>query len=303
MPNIVLQLIVVSGIILLLSALVPIKRIYAMLPSGTTRNIWVCLGSLIGLSSAGYLLFLRLNAQEGPDHYEDWLVALVFLSAATFVFIVCLLSHSTAKDVSRIALLEVAATIDPVTELFNRRHIMSLLAKECTRSIRVKSPLSILLIDIDSFKKINDTYGHQTGDYVLKELATLIASDVWPLKVVGRYGGEEFLILLPDTPSSQAAQLAERIRSTVESASISLNGEHIVSPTVSIGVSTAYGWQESPGDLIAIADEALYTAKSTGRNRVCHGFEKTSQRGSQLAIVCGKSTAKEPVRTLSARAK
>ena len=303
MPNIVLQFIVVSGIVLLLSALVPIKRIYAMLPSGATRTIWVYLGSLICLSSAGYLLFLRLNSQEGPDHHEDWLIALVFLTAATVVFIVCLLSHSTAKDVARIASLEVAATIDPVTELFNRRHIMSLLAKECTRSIRDKSPFSILLIDIDSFKKINDTYGHQTGDYVLKELATLIASVEWPLKTVGRYGGEEFLVLFPDTPSSQAAQIAESMRSIVEAASISLNGEHIVSPTVSIGVSTAYGWQESPGDLIAIADEALYTAKSTGRNRVCHGFEKTGRRGSQLAIVCGKSPAQEPVLTLSARAK
>lgn len=303
MPNIVLQFIVVSGIILLLSALVPIKRIYAMLPPGTTRTIWAHLGSLICLSSAGYLLFLRINAQAGPDHQEDWLVSLIFLSAATAVFILCLLSHSTAKDVSRIASLEWAATIDPVTELFNRRHITSLLAKECTRSAHDKSPFSVLLIDIDSFKKINDTYGHQTGDYVLKQLATLIASVEWPLKTVGRYGGEEFLVLLPDTPSSQAAQIAEHIRSVVESASIVLNGEPIVSPTVSIGVSTAYGWQESPGDLIAIADEALYTAKTTGRNRVCHGFEKTSQRGSQLAIVCGASTSGESVLTLAARAK
>ena len=302
MPNIVLQLIVVSGIILLLSALVPIKRICAMLPSGGTRTTWVCLGSLICLSSAGYLLFLRLNSQEGPDHHEDWLVSLVFLSAATVVFIVCLLSHSTAKDVSRIASLERAATIDPVTELFNRRHITSLLAAECTRSIDDKSPFSILLIDIDSFKKINDTYGHQTGDYVLRQLAAVIASVEWPLKTVGRYGGEEFLVLLPDAPSSQAAQIAERMRSIVESASISLNGEHIVSPTVSIGVSTANGWQGSPGDLIAIADEALYTAKTTGRNRVCHGFEQITRKVTQLAIVNGASASHESVLTLSARA-
>jgi diguanylate cyclase (GGDEF)-like protein len=303
MPNIVLQLIIVSGIILLLSALVPIKRICAMLPSGATRTTWVCLGSLICLSSAGYLLFLWINSQEGPDHHEDWLVSLVFLSAATVVFIVCLLSHSTAKDVSRIASLERAATIDPVTELFNRRHITSLLAKECTRSAHDKSPLSILLIDIDRFKKINDTYGHQTGDYVLKELATLIASVEWPLRTVGRYGGEEFLVVLPNTSASQAAQVAECVRSTAESASIALNGEQIVSPTVSIGVSTAYGWQESPGDLVAIADEALYTAKTTGRNRVCHGVEKTRQTGSQLAIVCGAPASQEVVLTLSARAK
>ncbi len=138
---------------------------------------------------------------------------------------------------------------------------------------------------------------------MLKLLATLVASVEWPLKTVGRYGGEEFLVLLPDTPSSQAAQVAELIRSVVESASIVLNGEPIVSPTVRNGVSTAYGWQESPGDLIAIADKALYTAKSTGRNRVCHGYEKTSQRGGQLAIVCGAPTSQEVVLTLSARAK
>ena len=303
MPNIVLQLIVLSGVILLLGALLPIKRIYAMLPSGATRRIWVYLGCLICLSCAGYLLFLRINSLEGLDHHEDWLVSLVFLSAAIFVFIVCLLSHSTAKDVSRIATLEWAATIDPVTELFNRRHIMSLLAKECARSIRDRSPFSILLIDVDNFKKINDAYGHQTGDYVLKELAALIASVESSSKIVGRHGGEEFLVLLPNTPSSPAGQIAERMRSVVESSSISLNGERIVSPTISIGVSTAYGWQESPEELIAIADEALYAAKSTGRNRVCHGFEQTRQKVNQLAIVCSTPPSQESVLTLPVRAK
>src|SRR5271154_3338928 len=122
------------------------------------------------------------------------------MTGALFVVLVCNLAHHTAKDVSRLSLLESVASVDPVTELYNRRHIMAVLDAEGIRSTGNNSPLSILLMDVDNFKKINDTYGHQAGDVVLKEMATLIAAASGS-RLVGRYGGEEFLVLLPDQNS------------------------------------------------------------------------------------------------------
>lgn len=145
-----------------------------------------------------------------------------------------------------------AASIDPVTELYNRRHIMALLDIECSRCCRSQSPLSILLIDVDSFKAINDRYGHHAGDSALKHIATLIATGVPESRFVGRYGGEEFLVLLPKIASATAAVLAESLRTKIETTPISCGENNAISSTVSIGVATAFGWQESSKQLIAL---------------------------------------------------
>jgi diguanylate cyclase (GGDEF)-like protein len=265
---------------LLVAALLPIKRIHALLEPGRTRATWSILGSLIGFSGLGCLIFLRINVTEGSNHHEDWLISLILLSAAVFVLTVCMLSLSTAKDVSRIASLELAASIDPVTELYNRRHIMSLLDSECARSSRHQSPLSLLLLDVDSFKAINDAHGHHAGDNVLRNIAQLIAAAVPDSRFVGRYGGgEEFLILLPGVGSSKAAMVAEALRRQIESTPISSGENKTISSTVSIGVATTFGWQESSKQLIAIADDALYMAKASGRNAVRHVFEPHRDEG------------------------
>jgi len=269
MPNIIVQLISILGIALLLAAFVPIKHIHEMLPSGLTRKIWVALAFLIGFSIVIYLLFLWLNYTEGPDRHEDWLVSLMCLSAAIFVFSVCIVSYNTAKDVSRIAALELAVIIDPLTELYNRRHILSLLERECSRSRSLGSALSILLLDIDRFKKINDTHGHQAGDIVLKEFSSLLAAIQHESCLIGRYGGEEFLVLLPDTTCAEAAQVAERFRHMMESTKIMLDKKGEVPTTVSIGVASSSVFDETPHELIAQADKALYAAKANGRNNVC----------------------------------
>jgi len=163
------------------------------------------------------------------------------------------------------------------TELYNRRHIMDVLDTECIRSCSHNSPLSILLMDVDNFKKINDTYGHQAGDVVLKEMGVLITAASGS-RLIGRYGGEEFLVLLPQEDAANAWVTAERIRAVIEAATVVYDGEPIISPTLSIGIATTFGWKEKPEDLVGLADEALYAAKSAGRNRTCHAFESSGRR-------------------------
>jgi diguanylate cyclase (GGDEF)-like protein len=257
-----------------------------MLPRGLPRSTWRSMGILITLSAAGVAVFLRINIAEGPNHHEDWLVSLVFLAASIFVFTVCTLALHTAKDLSKIADLEFAAIVDPVTELFNRRHIMALLDAQCHHSSEHNSSFSVLLIDIDNFKTINDTFGHRAGDIVLKELGRVIAKIIPDSRYIGRYGGEEFLIILPQSASSEAWAVAEHLRTEVESTIIAYEGRPISSPTISIGIATAFGWKETSEDLIEIADEALYSAKDAGRNRVCHAFESSGrQLNSRFAVV------------------
>jgi diguanylate cyclase (GGDEF)-like protein len=218
-----------------MASFAPIRRIHKMLPPSGTRLVWTSL-IIIGFCVSGFLVFLAINFTEGPDHHEDWLISLVFLSAATFIFIVCILSHSTAKDVSRIASLELAASIDPVTNTYNRLHIRALLDTECSRSSRNRTPVSVLLLDIDRFKMVNDTYGHAAGDLVLQRLGGLLQESVEGSRYIGRYGGDEFLIILPNTASSLAFSGAERIRALAEETSISYALEALTPVTISIGV-------------------------------------------------------------------
>jgi diguanylate cyclase (GGDEF)-like protein len=269
MPNTICQLILILGILLLAASFVPIRRIYEMLPSGLTRKTWVGLAFLIGFSIVSYLLFLWFHSTKGVDTREDWLVSSICLSSAIFVLGVCLISHSTANHVSRIAELELAVTIDPLTELYNRQHILSLLEQQCSRSKSMHSPLSILLLDIDGFKKINDTHGHQVGDFVLKEFSRLFAAIQHESCFIGRYGGEEFLILLKDTSRFRAAEAAERLRYLIESTTITLANNDAIPATASIGIATSATFDETPHELIALADKALYSAKANGRNKVC----------------------------------
>jgi diguanylate cyclase (GGDEF)-like protein len=268
MPNIIFQVIIIVGILLLLAAFMPLRGILEILPAGLTRRAWIGLGFLVSSSIVGYVLFFCINDTEGPDHHEDWLISLIFLSVSIFVLSVCWISYHTAKEVSKIAELELAVLTDPLTELYNRRHILSLLEKECMRCKFLQSPFSVLLLDIDSFKQINDQYGHQAGDFVLREFSRVLTMQ-HDSCFVGRYGGEEFLILLPDTSDFKASQSAERLRYVIESTTIMLENKNEIPVTVSIGVATSSSFNETSHELISLADKALYAAKRAGRNNVC----------------------------------
>lgn len=165
------------------------------------------------------------------------------------------------------ARLEALATTDELTGLSNRRLFEQLLALEHQRTIRYKTPLSIALVDVDNFKDVNDTYGHQMGDEVLRNLGTLIHSAIRTTDLAARYGGEEICILLPHTPLAGAMELAERLRILVEQATHIL-GDHTISKTISIGVACSLSGEETSAELLKRADEALYAAKRSGRNRV-----------------------------------
>jgi diguanylate cyclase (GGDEF)-like protein len=234
-----------------------------MLPEGVVRSMWFALGQLILVAICGYFVFLCLITNEGPDQYEDLLISSIFLTAAVFTAVICRMSYSTAKDISRIALLEYHARIDSLTELFNRGYTMLLLQKAC----RSSSPrLSVLLLDIDGFKEINDTFGHQAGDTVLQRFASLLTSLHAEPSFAGRYGGDEFVVVLPHTDMTEACAIAARIREAAETIDF---GERSLPITVSIGVAASNGLSRLEADeLLARADEALYRAKRGGRNQV-----------------------------------
>jgi diguanylate cyclase (GGDEF)-like protein len=160
------------------------------------------------------------------------------------------------------------ATLDALTRLPNRRHLIESAERELERALRHRRALSIVVLDLDHFKRINDRFGHQAGDAVLVEAAARLTRGTRSHDFSGRYGGEEFLMVLPETPPTQAALLAERLRSSFEAEPVSHQG-WIIPLTASFGVSgLVEGERSTLDELVSQADQALYEAKHRGRNRV-----------------------------------
>jgi len=161
------------------------------------------------------------------------------------------------------------AFIDDVTELHNARYLHHQIEHELRRAERYRSPLSILFLDLDHFKHVNDRCGHLVGSRSLRELGGVLASCVREVDTVARYGGDEFTIILADTPLETAMRVAERIRRQVEATSLDGGRHGEFSVSVCIGVSSFPEHGQSREALLAAADQAMYRAKSMGRNRVC----------------------------------
>src|SRR5262245_55176512 len=177
--------------------------------------------------------------------------------------------------------LALMSYVDAVTEVANRRSFEEELKMEWRRSTRSKSPLSLLMADIDGFKAYNDALGHQAGDHSLKKVASVIGECVGRAgDIVARYGGEEFAVLLPDTDTKGASVLAERIRAAVEERNIWHPAIPLGRLTISIGAATMTGHEAGDASvLVKAADEALYKAKRDGRNLV-----RVAQNNSQLPM-------------------
>jgi diguanylate cyclase (GGDEF)-like protein len=178
-----------------------------------------------------------------------------------------------ARELNSVHLkLHKMATVDNLTGIKNRKSIISSIKEEISRLHRhnnemVTAPLSVIMIDVDDFKSINDNYGHLVGDHVLRDIAQLIDETLREHDLIGRYGGEEFLVLLPDTEQKGAELLAERVRHEVEVFNFTHEGEKIPL-TVSLGVHTMSKEKTDYEEVIKQADNALYQAKRAGRNRV-----------------------------------
>lgn len=167
--------------------------------------------------------------------------------------------------------LEQQAHTDSLTGLNSRGYFMHLAELELNRAVRYGNELSIFMLDIDFFKQVNDSYGHKVGDTVLKKLADVCRNTLREVDVIGRVGGEEFAVLLPETDMARAVEVAERLRSDIENAKISRASGLPVHITVSIGVAFLRSKDENLDVLLNKADKALYEAKKSGRNRVCVG--------------------------------
>ena len=161
------------------------------------------------------------------------------------------------------------SVIDQLTGLYNRRYMNNQLEQLIQRSQMGGRPVSVVMADIDHFKAVNDTYGHDVGDEVLQEVAKRLKVNSRVMDVVCRPGGEEFMVIMPDTPGDLACAAAERIRRSVAAEPFIVNsGAREISITLSAGVSTINGAHDTIADLTKRADTALYQAKSAGRNRV-----------------------------------
>ena len=175
----------------------------------------------------------------------------------------------TAELQEKNVMLQNLANMDGLTEVHNHRFFQNFLEKELQRSKRYNTPLSLIIADIDHFKKFNDTYGHQTGDFILKEYCLVSKAKIRQYDLIARYGGEEFVYVLPETDLTEAKAVAEKIRKNVES-HIFNDGSKDYSVSISLGVASFN--LENPDlekdQLIEYADKALYVAKKNGRNRV-----------------------------------
>jgi diguanylate cyclase (GGDEF)-like protein len=170
--------------------------------------------------------------------------------------------------------LEHLANTDPLTGTYNRRSIVALCEKEVQRSLRTGQPFSLVMLDLDHFKRINDSHGHEAGDAALLAVADKLRNTLRDVDVLGRWGGEEFVVLLPAADSGAALFVAQRLRSSIEALSVAaLNGEAYPEGvrsaiTISLGVATYEGGADNLEALLHRCDEALYQAKAAGRNRV-----------------------------------
>lgn len=253
----------VSGTLMLLSAA-------AMLTPGPrlqpARYLFTLACGGHGLLLLASSLVLLLGKPHLPDPERTWAVAqfvmlesIVVLVMRAFGVLMLVNAHITAE-------LRHFAERDPLTNVFNRRTFMQLLDKFVKLMQRMNSPLSLLAIDLDHFKRINDSWGHGSGDQALRHFVRVASEHLRSDHVMGRMGGEEFLIFLPNTSRDNAAKVAERLRAQVEAQTVA-DARGPIALTVSIGV-TEIKPQESQEAVLQRADQAMYQAKANGRNRV-----------------------------------
>ena len=224
----------------------------------------VLMGAVLLLRSASAPLFAQ---QESHRAWIDTVQMLTFMVSCIGVLVTSVGFLFMGKDRADQRNLRLAAQ-DELTGLANRRATIAALEREVARSRRTRQPLALMMVDVDHFKQVNDRHGHLAGDAVLRSICGTLVQRVRAQDTVGRYGGEEFLVVLPDTPRAGAARLAQELCAAVQATPCPWNGKTIA-VTVSIGVFGGLLEAQDQWDLLLhAADSALYRAKASGRNRV-----------------------------------
>ena len=269
--NLVATGLVLAGALILVAAIAPVRQLMTQLSTSPLRQRWSVMAGLIGLFLFGYLGY-AMAFWNRHEELLDLIVPTVFLGGACFVWLTANLSLQTAVDMRRVSRLEQEVVTDSLTGVFNRRYLDNRLIEELGRSRRYGFPLSAIFLDIDHFKRVNDTHGHPAGDVVLVSIAKIIAGGLRDTDVAARYGGEEFVVLTPHTSLQGATEVAQRLIDAI--------GEHtFILPaaagslrvTCSAGVTALAEDGAEAKALLDAADRNLYHAKQQGRNRVVSG--------------------------------
>lgn len=274
---------VLLGILILVASLKPVHRLFDLLPASSLKNSWKGMLLLIVMFIAGYIGYTVFFWEHHLENdTRDLIVPAIFFFGSCFVWMTGTLSLRTAIDLRRMALLEEENITDPLLGIYNRRYLDRRLPNEVNRAIRYGLPLSILMVDIDHFKKINDIHGHQAGDLVLNYVGKLILGAIRQSDIAARYGGEEIVVIAPDTGGQAAVELAERLRDTIGSHELVLASEsgqrQSVRVHVSIGVAELDEKTDNAAQFIENSDVALYQAKGSGRNCVM-SYHPGAQQG------------------------
>jgi diguanylate cyclase (GGDEF)-like protein len=233
---------------------------------GHARAVLLVTAVSVAMSVSLTWPLMTIASPDGEDLGIALLIAVVVplivapIASHLFIRLVFELERAHA-DLSQVAIR------DSLTQLYNRRHFMDQLQVEAGRHFRTGEPMTLLMIDADRFKSINDAFGHGTGDRALQAIARACQASLRDYDVLARYGGEEFAALLPGTSRQEACDVAERIRTTVAGVQIETPNGGWVTVTVSIGISTLSSPDPECKQLFDSADSALYAAKNSGRNR------------------------------------
>jgi diguanylate cyclase (GGDEF)-like protein len=284
---------IVAGAMLLALSLYPTTSIIRELAPGPTQFRWSVLRGFIVVFIAGYLVCLVTFSSQPEDSHL--IVSVIFFLGSFFVVLVSFLANGTVTDIKRIATLEAETITDPLMEIYNRRYFERRLEEEFLRAKRYGFPLSLLMLDIDHFKKVNDEHGHPAGDLVLKGLGDVLKRTVRNVDVPSRYGGEEVAVILPHTSAGDAGVLASRIGRAIAGNPVPIDvpgGPGLVLHyTVSIGVAAMTTDCAKAAQLLEMADTAMYRAKRDGRSRtVIYSGEKEGVEKAEPRVVPGATT-------------
>lgn len=271
MPRLLAEVCVVIGAFVLVMALVPARALAARLTDESLRQRWRMVQWRILVFLMGYAAYLVVF-WDRHKRWEDLFAPIALLLAAMLTHTVVRLAQDTAAQAKPAARAEREGITDALVGVYNRRYLEHRLSEEVARARRHAVPLSVLLFDIDHFRRVNEKWGREVGDRVLNYLGHLLLGGVRESDVVARYGGEEIMVIAPATTMEQAVALAERLREEVERENLGFGGEMGGKPelqvTVSVGVGELQPEETEWEPLVARADAAVIKAKVSGRNRV-----------------------------------